>query len=147
MLFADAQILLLPWVSIHQFFEQMWQIFTVFYSVMHTDTFHMSTEAVPLQYQMIIPWCFKTQRKYKEQPLMCWIFLSPHYWNILIGTILKCLIKNYRKLLYRMFSINLIHVYLAHFTHNSQFWSLISLTNQVVKGINSLTALQVYISF
>lgn len=46
MLFADAQIILLPWVSIHQFFEQMWQIFTVFYSLIHTGTFRMSTEAV-----------------------------------------------------------------------------------------------------
>lgn len=65
---------------------------------------------------MIIPWCFKTQGKYKEEPLLCWIFLSPHYWNIFIGTILKYLIKNDRKLLYSMFSINLINVYLSHFT-------------------------------
>ncbi len=81
---------------------------------MHTGTFHTSTEAVPWWYFMIIPWCFKTQGKYKEEPLLCWIFLSPHYWNIFIGTVLKYRIKNDRKLLYSMFSINLINVYLIH---------------------------------
>ncbi len=57
MLFADAQIILLPWVSIHQFFEQMWQIFTVFYSVMHTGTFRTywgSTMMVLDDYSMVL---------------------------------------------------------------------------------------------
>lgn len=52
MLFADAQILLLPWVSLHQFFEQMWQIFTgFFFPFFFCNTYrlllHLSTVAVP----------------------------------------------------------------------------------------------------